>query len=217
MRLEGRITNWKDDKGFGFITPACGGDQVFVHIKTFVDRDKRPATNDVVTYELVFDTQKRARAAKVAFAHRRLTPRYPHGHGTRKPSAPPDRLVVPTFVSLAFFALLVWLAITRKLHVLVPVIVALTSLLAFFMYGADKSRAERGAQRTPETSLHFIAIAGGWPGAWIAQRVFRHKSKKAEFQTAFRLTVIANCAVLVLLAFPAVRAFLHDLMLRIPH
>ena len=35
MRLQGRITTWKDDKGLGFITPAGGGEPVFLHVKAF--------------------------------------------------------------------------------------------------------------------------------------------------------------------------------------
>jgi hypothetical protein len=29
VRHKGQITNWNDDRGFGFITPAVGGEQVF--------------------------------------------------------------------------------------------------------------------------------------------------------------------------------------------
>jgi len=32
MRYKGKLTNWQDEKGFGFITPAIGEKQVFVHI-----------------------------------------------------------------------------------------------------------------------------------------------------------------------------------------
>ena len=67
MRYQGRITAWKDDKGFGFVTPNGGGEQVFVHIKAFARADRRPIGNELVTYELRFDDRNRARAENVAF------------------------------------------------------------------------------------------------------------------------------------------------------
>ena len=42
MRQQGRLTGWKDEQGFGFIEPDGGGAQVFVHIKSFTDRRRRP-------------------------------------------------------------------------------------------------------------------------------------------------------------------------------
>lgn len=41
MRIEGKITTWKDEQGYGFITPDNGGPQVFVHIKAFLDGKAR--------------------------------------------------------------------------------------------------------------------------------------------------------------------------------
>lgn len=35
MRFEGTIKSWNDERGFGFIAPALGGDEVFIHIKAF--------------------------------------------------------------------------------------------------------------------------------------------------------------------------------------
>lgn len=65
-------------------------------------------------------------------------------------------------------------------------------------YGFDKSAAERNQWRVKESTLHMLALLGGWPGAFIAQRMFRHKSRKPSFQVGFMITVIVNCAVLVL-------------------
>ena len=70
------------------------------------------------------------------------------------------------------------------------------SLLAFVMYARDKAAAQGGRWRTAENALHMVALFGGWPGALVAQRMLRHKSSKASFQTMFWATVLINCGVL---------------------
>ncbi|MEQ1815252.1 MAG: cold shock domain-containing protein [Nitrosomonas sp.] len=35
MRIEGSLSKWNDDRGFGFITPSQGGQEIFVHISVF--------------------------------------------------------------------------------------------------------------------------------------------------------------------------------------
>jgi uncharacterized membrane protein YsdA (DUF1294 family) len=70
------------------------------------------------------------------------------------------------------------------------------SIAAFAVYRVDKSAARDGSWRTPESTLHILSLLGGWPGAMIAQKVLRHKSRKASFQLVFWTTVAFNCAVL---------------------
>ena len=55
MRIEGAFTTWKDEQGYGFITPDNGGPQVFVHIKAFLDAKVRPILNDRVAFEPTTD------------------------------------------------------------------------------------------------------------------------------------------------------------------
>jgi uncharacterized membrane protein YsdA (DUF1294 family) len=62
---------------------------------------------------------------------------------------------------------------------------ALMSVVAFAVYGIDKQRAVRGGWRIREATLQVIALFGGWPGAWLAQRVFRHKTSKSTFMIVF--------------------------------
>ncbi|MGN4049401.1 MULTISPECIES: DUF1294 domain-containing protein [unclassified Pseudomonas] len=68
----------------------------------------------------------------------------------------------------------------------------IVSVLAFFLYWADKRKARTGAWRTPENILHAVELAGGWPGALIAQQVFRHKTRKVSFQILFWVIVLLH-------------------------
>jgi cold shock CspA family protein len=52
MRVKGKIASWKDDKGYGLIAPFSGDSQVFVHIKAFRNRNRRPDVDDVVAYDV---------------------------------------------------------------------------------------------------------------------------------------------------------------------
>ncbi|MDE8602709.1 DUF1294 domain-containing protein [Marinomonas sp. RSW2] len=68
----------------------------------------------------------------------------------------------------------------------------LLSLISFCLYGLDKSAAKRGKQRIRESTLHFLSLFGGWPGAMLGQKMFRHKTKKRRFRVIFWLTVLLN-------------------------
>jgi len=71
------------------------------------------------------------------------------------------------------------------------------SVVTFVVYARDKSAAQRGARRTPEFVLHLLGAFGGWPGAFVAQRVVHHKTRKLGFQILFWMTfVLEACAVL---------------------
>jgi uncharacterized membrane protein YsdA (DUF1294 family) len=70
------------------------------------------------------------------------------------------------------------------------------SVAAVIAYRVDKSAAQTGRWRIPESTLHLLTLMGGWPGALVAQRVFHHKSRKLSFQITFFATVVLNCAAL---------------------
>lgn len=71
---------------------------------------------------------------------------------------------------------------------------AALNLLTFALYARDKHAARTGQWRTPENTLHLLSLLGGWPAAWVAQRVLRHKTSKASFQVMYWLTVAGNLA-----------------------
>lgn len=72
---------------------------------------------------------------------------------------------------------------------------ALASMVAFCMYGFDKQRATVGKRRVSEMTLHITDLCCGWPGGLLAQQLFRHKTRKAEFLTVYWIMVALNVAV----------------------
>ena len=77
---------------------------------------------------------------------------------------------------------------------------AVMSLSCFVAYAIDKSAARKGGWRTPERTLLLLGLAGGWPGAILAQQWLRHKTAKRSFRQLFWVTVAANVAGFVYLA-----------------
>jgi uncharacterized membrane protein YsdA (DUF1294 family) len=108
----------------------------------------------------------------------------------------PRGLPAAVTVAVLFFALLGVLTALLLLPGLVMVISAALSLAAFVLYRADKAAAIRGDWRVSESSLQVVAVLGGWPGALVAQRLYRHKTRKQSFQTVFWAGVVINCAAL---------------------
>lgn len=82
-----------------------------------------------------------------------------------------------------------------------PALYVAMSVIAFAAYGFDKAAARRDAPRASEKSLLTLGLLCGWPGALVAQQVFRHKTRKRSFRRAFWRSVVLN--VLLLAAFVA--------------
>ncbi|MHC8366653.1 DUF1294 domain-containing protein [Pseudomonas sp. ZT5P21] len=68
----------------------------------------------------------------------------------------------------------------------------IVSVLSFFLYWSDKRKARTDSWRTPHNVLHAVELAGGWPGALLAQQVFRHKTRKVSFQLLFWMIVLLH-------------------------
>jgi len=66
MRIQGKITRWNADKGYGFITPSTGPKEVFVHINAFTAGAEPPKIGEVVSFVLSTDQRGRPRAVDVA-------------------------------------------------------------------------------------------------------------------------------------------------------
>jgi uncharacterized membrane protein YsdA (DUF1294 family)/cold shock CspA family protein len=191
-RYQGRITSWKDDAGFGFITPNGGGLAVFVHIKSFASLRTRPELNDIVTYHLSANEAGKPRAEQVAFV----------GDPAPAPSAAPPSGARSVITAIAFLVLVGILALLGKMPPLLFGVYAGMSVFTFVAYAFDKSAARRKGQRIPENNLQLFAFLGGWPGALLAQQILRHKSKKQSFRTGLWWMVALNCLALLWLLSP---------------
>jgi uncharacterized membrane protein YsdA (DUF1294 family) len=75
---------------------------------------------------------------------------------------------------------------------LIAIVYAIASIVTFAIYGWDKRRSTRGGGRVPEQTLHLLELLGGWPGALLAQRTFRHKWNKASYMLAFWTIVVVH-------------------------
>ncbi|RQW63367.1 DUF1294 domain-containing protein [Vibrio viridaestus] len=81
------------------------------------------------------------------------------------------------------------------------------SLVTFFVFAWDKSAARNRRWRIAEKILLFLSLAGGWPGALLAQVSLNHKTKKQPFKSLLWLTVALNAAIL----FACSQPYLQDI------
>ena len=194
MRLKGILKVWNDDKGFGFISSSAGGTDIFAHISAFHNRSRRPKPGDVVIYHPEKLEDGKLRAVSVFYSGEKIEKKAPQKSGWGQWAA--------IFVSLAFLMAMLVSGFTLLMPWELVCLYFTTSLIALFMYWADKSAAREGRWRTRESSLLLCGLIGGWPGALIAQHLFRHKSSKTEFQLAFWVSVAVNCAGLAWILAP---------------
>jgi len=204
MRAKGKLTSWNDEKGFGFIKPCAGGKQVFIHIKAFSNRNRRPEANQEVTYALSSDKQGRPCAIRATLAADPLPEKTKRKNGS-----------LPLAAAVFFLVIVGVSVLIARIPPLILIIYLIASLLTFIMYALDKMAAKKGAWRTQESTLHILSLAGGWPGALIAQQKLRHKSKKQSFRSVFWVTVMLNCGVFVWMFTPVGAATLQSLIGRI--
>ena len=84
------------------------------------------------------------------------------------------------------------------------IIVGVMSLATFLVYGFDKRQAVNGGRRVSERTLHLMAFLGGWPGAWVGQQQFRHKTQKVAFRIVFWVVLVAHVSLVAAVAYALV-------------
>ena len=221
MQKQGTVARWNAERAFGFIRSPETDADVFFHVRDYQGAGT-PREGQTVVYEEIHVGGKGPRAMAVqpvgsqatsakAKSNTGTTPRSPQPQRPHKAQAPAPRRPqrerairnggassastgIAVLLMAAWLALLAWGIWTVRLPLwLLGAAIAL-NLLTFVVYALDKGAAQSGQWRVSEKNLHLLALAGGWPGAWVAQQTLRHKSSKAEFRAVYWVTVVLHCA-----------------------
>jgi uncharacterized membrane protein YsdA (DUF1294 family)/cold shock CspA family protein len=194
--LRGKLVLWNDDRGFGFVRPDAGGDDFFVHISAFrKGLTRRPEIGDVVRYRLAREIPDKKRIAHAVLEGVAVKPAVPEvDRGWRR--AYPGLVYVLIRLPILLSCWVLW-----KQHNPIPLLLyVFMSTLAILYYGADKRRALAHRWRIPEFYLHLIEFLGGWPGALLAQKDFRHKLTKDAYQRVFWGIILLHGGLWIVLA-----------------
>jgi len=62
MIEKGLLVRWNDDRGFGFIKPSSGGEDIFIHISALKHLHRRPVVGDVINYQANIDGNGKMKA-----------------------------------------------------------------------------------------------------------------------------------------------------------
>lgn len=227
MRERGQLVQWNDARGFGFVQGDAGGGRIFVHISAFQpapSATRRPRTGMALRYTvgqqsgrpcaLAVDWQaqslqgSRSTVSVPAVSRRDPGPRTCGQRGNAATTSTASSRGFGRYAILGVAGVLCVLLVWQwggLRHM--GWVYGVLSGWSFIQYAHDKRQAQRGGWRTPESTLHSVALLGGWPGALLAQQWLRHKSSKAAFRRIFWCTVGLNLLGLVWLHSPAGRVW----------
>ena len=201
MRTTGTVVRWDGGRGFGFIRTAASSADVFFHVRDFRSAGSvTPREGLEVAFDVIHVGGKGPRAVAVhlpgvAGPRRMAAPSHRAVRASRTREAPPANLGLALGVIAAYGAALAWGMWTHAFPWWLLPYLAAVNVVTFFAYWQDKHAAEQGRWRTPESTLHLWGLAGGWPLAWVAQQVLRHKSIKREFQATYWISVVMHLVV----------------------
>ena len=185
----GVVVKYDADRGFGFIRPDGAPDgsnrDIFIHVSE-VEGRKNLHAGQRVSYH-VMQTEKGPAAAAVRAGSVLGTPYLLFA------------LIGLGLAAVLLIGMILALGQQQPPAIWIALWVVALSLSAFFIYGFDKSQAQRGGLRVPEAILHLLSLLGGSPGAFVAMRVFRHKTSKQSFQAVFWLIVAVQAGILAYL------------------
>ena len=112
MRTHGKLTKWNDDRGFGFIEPAVGTEEIFVHISAFPRDGVRPCIGEIVSFETGLHRDGKTRAIHVMRPGTRATrpvPRRPRPAASHRGTA----TALTALISVLLLAAIGWYGYSR--------------------------------------------------------------------------------------------------------
>ena len=65
IRIYGKLKTWNADKGFGFITPDNGGQEVFVHISDYPRQGGKPVIGEALSFDVGLNPEGKKKAINV--------------------------------------------------------------------------------------------------------------------------------------------------------
>ncbi|CAM9093224.1 DUF1294 domain-containing protein [Acinetobacter bereziniae] len=205
MRDQGRLVEWFDDKGYGFIQPNDGlKERVFLHIKDFAQKGPRPIVGCALEYVVQLDGQGRYKAKQVTYlkatqtVHAKTNRTSQNKLNAQKASS----LQPMQIICIVYIVALAILSISGLLNGMILLFVSIINVMTYWFYSQDKEAAQINQRRVPENTLHILAFLGGWPAAWLAQQRLRHKTQKQPFRKIYFCTIVFNILLILWLISP---------------
>ena len=203
MRDQGRLVEWFDEKGYGFIQPNDDSkDRVFLHIKDFARQGPRPILGCALEYNVIVDAQGRYRAQQVSYLKASQTQKSRTSKVSSIKTQQGQRWSPMQIASVAYIVFLALLVLMGRLSGLVLLFINVMNAASYWFYAQDKEAAKKGQRRVPENTLHLLSFLGGWPAAWLAQQKLRHKTQKQPFRKIYFCTILFNILLIFWLISP---------------
>lgn len=207
MRDQGRLVEWFDDKGYGFIQPNDAKKaRVFLHVRDFTKRGPRPIVGCALDYTVTADGKGRFSAKSVVYlnAKQSRSQSATFEQATPVQSSKLDKMTIAIIVYWLVLFVLDTMGQLPSIYFLVSIV---ANIATYLLYKKDKAAAIANERRVPEMTLHILAVFGGWSLAWFMQQKLRHKTQKQSFRQVYWLTVVLNL-ILIVAALLSVR-FIH--------
>ena len=202
MRDQGRLVEWFDEKGYGFIQPNdLSKERVFLHIKDFARPGPRPIAGCALEYRVILDERGRYRAQQVTYLKASQAAVKP-ARAKNNIVAMPRKASPMQLLCMAYILALAGLSLAGLLSGVIVLGISIINLMSYWFYAQDKEAAQLGNRRVPENTLHLLSFLGGWPAAWLAQQRLRHKTQKQPFRKIYFCTIALNMLLILWLISP---------------